>query len=41
MPNGISFADAEASYNDADVCIYGIPYDHTSYNGAGQSSRRC
>ena len=29
MPNGISFADAEASYGDADICLYGVPYDHT------------
>ncbi len=35
MPNGISFADAESSYNDADICIYGIPYDHTSCFRAG------
>ena len=46
MPNGISFADAEASYNDADVCIYGIPYDHTSCFRAGaregpSAIRRC
>ena len=35
MPNGISFADAESTYNDADICIYGIPYDHTSCFRAG------
>lgn len=35
MPNGISFADAESAYNDADVCIYGIPYDHTACFRAG------
>ena len=35
MPNGISFADAESTYNDADVCIYGIPYDHTACFRAG------
>jgi agmatinase len=46
MPNGISFADAESSYNDADICIYGIPYDHTSCFRAGaregpSAVRRC
>ena len=46
MPNGISFADAESSYNDADICIYGIPYDHTSCFRAGaregpSAIRRC
>ena len=35
MPNGISFADAESTYNDADICIYGVPYDHTSCFRAG------
>ena len=35
MPNGISFADAESTYNDADVCIYGVPYDHTACFRAG------
>ena len=35
MPNGISFAEAESTYNDADVCIYGIPYDHTACFRAG------
>lgn len=46
MPNGISFADAESSYEDADICIYGIPYDHTSCFRAGaregpSAIRRC
>lgn len=46
MPNGISFADAEASYEEADICIYGIPYDHTSCFRAGareapSAIRRC
>jgi len=46
MPNGISFADAESTYNDADICIYGIPYDHTSCFRAGaregpSAIRRC
>lgn len=35
MPQGTSFADADASYNDADFCIYGIPYDRTSSFRAG------
>ena len=35
MPNGISFADAESNYNEADVCLYGIPYDHTACFRAG------
>ena len=46
MPNGISFADAEASYGDADICLYGVPYDHTSCFRAGareapSAIRRC
>ncbi|MCQ2056463.1 MAG: agmatinase [archaeon] len=30
MSYGTSFADAESGYNEADVCIYGIPYDRTA-----------
>ena len=30
MPYGMTFADAESDYNDADICIYGIPYDKTA-----------
>ena len=30
MPFGTGFADAESDYNDADICIYGIPYDKTA-----------
>ena len=46
MPSGISFADAESTYNDADICIYGIPYDHTACFKAGaregpNAIRRC
>ena len=46
MPSGISFADAESTYNDADICIYGIPYDHTACFKAGaregpSAIRRC
>ena len=46
MPNGISFADTEASYGDADICLYGVPYDHTSCFRAGareapSAIRRC
>ena len=32
---GIGYAGAESEYNDADVVIYGIPYDHTSCFKAG------
>lgn len=35
MSYGIGYAGAEAEYNDADVVIYGIPYDHTSCFKAG------
>jgi agmatinase len=46
MPFGTSFADAEAEYEDADFCIYGIPYDHTACFRAGareapNTIRRC
>ncbi len=30
MSYGIGYAGAESNYNDADVVIFGIPYDHTS-----------
>jgi len=30
MPAGISFADAESSFSEADAVIYGIPYDRTA-----------
>jgi agmatinase len=30
MPNGIAFADADSTFSDADVIIYGIPYDRTT-----------
>ncbi|MCQ2086088.1 MAG: agmatinase [archaeon] len=30
MSYGTSFADAESGYNEADICIYGIPYDRTA-----------
>ena len=30
MSYGIGYAGAEADYNDADVVIFGIPYDHTA-----------
>jgi len=30
MPMGISFADAESSFSEADAIIYGIPYDRTA-----------
>lgn len=35
MPYGVSYADAEAEYNDADAVIFGIPYDHTASFKAG------
>lgn len=35
MSYGIGYAGAEADYNDADVVIFGIPYDHTSCFKAG------
>lgn len=35
MPQGTSFADADASYDDADFCIYGIPFDRTACFRAG------
>lgn len=46
MPSGTVFADAESSYSDADVCIYGIPYDKTACfkSGAREAPgaiRRC
>jgi agmatinase len=30
MPNGIAFADADSTFSDADVVIYGVPYDRTT-----------
>ena len=30
MPFGTVFADAESEYDEADICIYGIPYDKTA-----------
>ncbi|MDR0791359.1 MAG: agmatinase [Methanomassiliicoccaceae archaeon] len=30
MLNGIAFADADSTFSDADVIIYGIPYDRTT-----------
>lgn len=30
MPFGTVFADAESTYDEADICIYGIPYDKTA-----------
>lgn len=46
MPSGTSFADAESTYNEADICIYGIPYDRTACFRAGaregpNAIRRC
>jgi agmatinase len=46
MPYGTSFADAESSYSDAEICIYGIPYDRTACFKAGAREapgaiRRC
>lgn len=46
MLPGLSFADAESDYDDADVCLYGIPYDHTACFRAGAREgpaaiRRC
>ncbi len=35
MPYGMSYADADADYNDADAVIFGIPYDHTASFKAG------
>jgi agmatinase len=35
MPSGISFADAESSFSEADVVIYGIPYDRTTHFRSG------
>ena len=35
MSYGIGYAGAEAEYSDADVVIYGIPYDHTCCFKAG------
>ena len=35
MSYGIGYAGAEADYNDADVVIFGIPYDHTACFKAG------
>lgn len=35
MSYGIGYAGAESDYNDADVVIFGIPYDHTSCFKAG------
>ncbi len=46
MPFGTVFAGAESSYNDADFCIYGIPFDKTACfkSGAREAPgaiRRC
>ncbi|MDR0778149.1 MAG: agmatinase [Methanomassiliicoccaceae archaeon] len=30
MPYGVTFADADSAFSDADVIIYGIPYDRTT-----------
>ena len=35
MSYGIGYAGAEAEYNEADVVIYGVPYDHTACFKAG------
>ncbi|MDD4222880.1 MAG: arginase family protein, partial [Candidatus Methanomethylophilus sp.] len=35
MPYGVTYADADADYNDADAVIFGIPYDHTASFKAG------
>jgi len=35
MSLGTSFADAESSYSDSDIVIYGVPYDRTSSFRAG------
>ena len=35
MSYGIGYAGAESDYNEADVVIFGIPYDHTSCFKAG------
>lgn len=46
MSFGTSFADSESTYSDAQICIYGIPYDHTACFRAGareapSAIRRC
>ena len=35
MAYGVTYADAEAEYNDADAVIFGVPYDHTASYKAG------
>jgi agmatinase len=35
MSLGTSFADAESTYSDSDIVIYGVPYDRTSSFRAG------
>lgn len=35
MSYGIGYAGAEADYNEADVVIFGVPYDHTACFKAG------
>ena len=41
MPLGTSFADAESSYSDSDVMIYGVPYDRTTSFRAGSREAPC
>lgn len=35
MAYGVTYADADAEYNDADAVIFGVPYDHTASFKAG------
>ncbi len=35
MAYGVTYADAEAEYNEADAVIFGVPYDHTASYKAG------
>lgn len=35
MVYGVTYADADAEYNDADAVIFGVPYDHTASFKAG------
>ena len=35
MAYGVTYADADAEYSDADAVIFGVPYDHTASFKAG------
>ena len=35
MPYGLTYADSDAEYNEADAVIIGVPYDHTASFKAG------